>query len=97
MPAPQASAPVPADRIDFINKDDTWGILFALNKKIPDPRCTHTDKHFHKIRTADMEKRDHRLTGNRPGQKRFAGAGRTQQQHPFGDSASKAGILCWVL
>ena len=37
--------------INFINKDNTWSILFSLFKHISNPRCAYANKHFNKIRT----------------------------------------------
>ena len=42
-----------ADRIDLINKYDTWCLLIGLFKKITDLGSTHTHKHLHKFRTGN--------------------------------------------
>ena len=91
MSAAQTGAPMPPHGVNFIDKDDAGGILFALDKQVPDPGGAHADKHFHKIGTADAEKRHPGFTGNGPGQQGFAGSRGAHQQDPFGDAAAQAG------
>jgi len=45
------------DRVNFIDKDNTRAIAFGLVKKVTDATGTHSNKHLHKLRAADTEKR----------------------------------------
>ena len=50
--------------IDLINKYDTWCFFICLFEQITDLGSSHADKHFHKFRTGNGEKRYFCLTSN---------------------------------
>ena len=85
-----------ADGVDFIDIDDAGGVFLPLDKKVPDPGGADADEHFHKIRAADAEKWDPRLTGNGPGQQGLPGPGGTDQQDALGNAAAQAGEFLGV-
>src|SRR5690625_4339629 len=47
--APQAGTTLSTDRVNFINKDNTWGLLFGLLEHVTHTRRTNPDKHLDKI------------------------------------------------
>ena len=49
MAAAQASAAVPSHSIDFINKDDAGGILFALLEQVTHAARAHAYEHLDEI------------------------------------------------
>ena len=72
-----------ADRVNFVDEDQTGRILARLLKHIADPARADTDKHLHKIRSADGKERHIRLAGNRFGHQGLSGSRRTEQQRSF--------------
>ena len=76
-------------RINLVNKDDTRSIFLALFEHIAHPACPDTNKHFHKIRTGDGEKRYVGFAGNSPCQQGFTCTRRTNQQHPLWNLAAQ--------
>src|SRR5437667_39030 len=74
-----------ADRIDFIDKDNSWSSFFGFAKKITNTTCSNTHKHFHKFRTTHVEKRYIGLTSHCLGKECFSGARSTHEEDAFGD------------
>ncbi len=72
-------APPPANRVNFIQKYDTRRAFLGGAEQIAYPRGADTDKHLHKIGTADGEKGRFGFAGYRFGQQGFAHAGRSDQ------------------
>ena len=66
--ASQTCAAVTSDGVDFIDEDDAGGVLLALGEEIPHTRRPDADEHLDEIGSADAQKGDIRLTGDRPGQ-----------------------------
>ena len=60
-------------------------------------RCAHADKHLHKFRAGDGEKRHVRLTRNGFGQHRLAGSRRADEQDTLGHGRADVLILCRVV
>ena len=73
MTATHACAPVPAYRIYLVDKNNARSLLLGLFKHVPHSGSTHTNKHFHKIRTRNTEERDLGFTGNRFRKESFTG------------------------
>jgi len=96
MSAAQTGAPMAPYRVDFIDKNDAGGVFLCLAEKVPHAGRSNADKHFHKIRAADAQKRHVRLPGNRARQKGFSGSGRPHQQKPLGNAAAQFGIFLGV-
>ena len=46
-----ACTTVTSNGVDFVDKDDTWRVLFRLFEHVTHTRCAHADKHFNKVRT----------------------------------------------
>ncbi len=89
MAPAQTGATVAAYRIDFIDEDDTGGVLLCLFEHIAHASSTDTDKHFDKIGTGNRKKRHLGFTGNRLRQQGFTGPGRTHHQHATGNPAAQ--------
>ena len=47
--AAKASAAMPTNSIDLVDKDDARGILLALFEEVTHTRCANADKHFNKV------------------------------------------------
>ena len=75
-----------ANRVDFIDKDDTWRVLFGLLKKVAHSRRADAHEHLDKLRTADAVESDVRFTSHRARNERFACARRAHQQYAFGNT-----------
>ena len=54
-----------SDGIDFINKDNTWSILFALLKHVANTRGSDSHKHFNKIGSTNRKEGDIGFTSHR--------------------------------
>ena len=76
---------LPADGIDFIDKDQAGTVFLGPFEKIPHPACANTHEHLHEFGTRKREERHARLASDRFGEKCFAGAGGAYQQHTFGN------------
>ena len=79
--AAQAGAPVAADRVDFIDKDDAWRVFLGLFEHIPNSGGADANEHLHEIRSRDGEKRHTRLAGNGLGQQGLAGSRQPDHQN----------------
>ena len=89
--------PGAADRVDFVNKDNTGSHLCRLLEQVPHPAGAHAHKHLHEIRTGDGEEGHIRLTGHRLGKQGLAGTGRAHQQRTLGKLGTDGGILLGVV
>ena len=49
MTASKPSAALAADRVNFINEDDAWRVLFRFAKQIARTSSAYAHKHFHKL------------------------------------------------
>src|SRR5437870_3910107 len=76
---------VAADGVDLVDEDDGRGARLGLLEQVADPGGADADEHLDEVRTRDREEGHARLTGNRPGEQRLAGAGRAEQEHALGD------------
>ena len=77
-----------SDGIHLINKNDTRSHGLCLLKEVTNSRSTDTDKHFHKVRTAQREERHIGFSGYGFGQKGFTGSRRAHQQSSFRKSGT---------
>ena len=87
--ATETSAAMPADRVDFVDEDDARRILFGLLEHVPDAARADPHEHFYEVRPGDREERHARLAGDGSCQKRFACAGRADEQDATGNAASE--------
>ena len=86
-----------ADCVDFIDKDDGRRGFFGRVEKVTYTRRTHTDIHFHEIRTGNREERHIRFSGDCLGKQRFTRAGRADKQHAARNFCTKLGKLFRIL
>ena len=63
------------DRIDLIDKNNAWGLLFRLIKHVANARCANADKHLDKIRSRNREERHFSFAGNRFSKQGFTRTG----------------------
>ena len=61
----QTGSTASSNSINFIDENNAGRIFLSLFKEISNPTCSYPDKHFYKIRPADAEKRNFRLSGDR--------------------------------
>ena len=95
--AAEAGAAMAADRVDFVDEDDAGRLLLGLLEHVADARGAHADEHLDEVRAGDGEERHLRFAGDRLGEQRLAGAGRTDHQHAARDLAAEALELARVL
>ncbi len=88
--AAQSSTAMAADRVDFIDEHDARCVLFRLFEHVADTAGANADEHFHKIGAGNRKERHIRFARNGTREQRFAGTGRANEQHAFGDAATKA-------
>jgi hypothetical protein len=74
-----------SDRVDLVDEHDRRRVLLRLLEEVPDPRRADADEHLDEVRTRDGVEGHARLTGDRAGEERLAGARRAEQQHASGD------------
>ena len=77
MSAAQTAASSSRHSVDLIDKDDTRRISLGILKQIADTRRADTDKHLHKIRTGNTEKRNARFSCDRFRKQRLTGSRRS--------------------
>jgi len=97
MAAAHAGAAVAADGVDLVHEDDAWRVLLGLLEQVAHAACADADEHLDEIGARDREERHARLTRDRAGEQRLAGAGRSEQQHPLGDARAQRLELLRVL
>ena len=95
--AAHAGAAMTADRVDFIDKDDTGSVLLCLFEQIAHAAGAHAHEHFHEFGAADAEEGRTGFTGYRFGQQSLAGTRRSDHQHPFGDARAQGRELFRLL
>ena len=97
MTAADISAAGPAERVEFVDKDDRRSVFASLLEEVAYPGRTHPDKHLDKLRSGDRKERHFGFAGDRTGQQCLAGAGRADQQHPFGRPPAEPAIGLGIL
>ena len=75
----------PAQGVQLVNENNGGRAQPGLLKQVAHAGRAHPHKHFDKFAARDREKRHAGLPRHRLGQKRFARAGWTHQQHTFGN------------
>lgn len=86
--AAHAGSPPAGNRVDLIDKDDAGRIFLGVLKKVADAGRTHTDKHFHKVRSGNAEEGNSRLACHRFGKQRLSCTRRAHQENTLGDPGS---------
>ena len=94
--AAQPSAALAAHGVDFVNKNQTGGVLLALNKEIAHAGRAHAHEHFHKVGTGDGEKRHTGFSGHGPGKQGLTCTGRPHKQHALGNAPAQPGKLLGI-
>src|SRR5579884_3702763 len=97
MSAAHAGTAAAANRIDFINKDNTGGVFLGFGKQVTDTRGTNADEHFNELRPGNTKVGYIGLASYCPGQQGLTGAGRTDQQYTFRNTGAHAGKFLRVL
>ena len=92
MSAAKTRPPMSTNSIDLVDKNNTRGVLFPLDKQIPHTGRSHTDKHFNKIRAADTKKRHLSLSCNRAGSTRVLDNNSASAISPKASRAANDGI-----
>ena len=64
MTATKTRATLSGNRINLIDKHDTWCILLCILKQITHTARTNTDEHLDEIRTGNREERNTSFSGN---------------------------------
>ena len=80
-----------ADRVDFVDEDDTRRIALGLLEHVAHAARAHADKHFDEIGTRDGEEGDAGFTRDRAGEQRLAGARRADEQRALRNLAAELG------
>jgi hypothetical protein len=69
--------------VDLVDEDDRRRALAGLGEQVADSRSPDTDEHLDEAGAADRKERDPGLSGDRPGQQRLPGPGRTDEEYPL--------------
>ncbi len=75
----KARTAMPADRVDFVDEDDTRRVLLRLLEHVSDAARADADEHLDEIRTGDREERHVCLTRDRACEQRLTRAWRANQ------------------
>ena len=87
--ATEACAALTAHCVNFVDENDAGRVFFGVFEHVAHTGRTHADKHLHKIRTRDAEKRHLGLARNRLGQQGFTGTRRAHHQHAARDAPTQ--------
>ena len=79
--ATDASAPLSAHRIDFIDEDQARAVFLGALEKVTHPTGANPHEHFDKFGARKRKEGNARLTGDGFGKQRFARAWGAHQQH----------------
>src|SRR4030095_7284169 len=96
MAAAKARAAVSADRINFVDEDDTRGVLLALLEQVADARGADADEHLDKVGPADGEKWNVRFARDGACQQRLAGSRGSHQKDAFRNAAAEFLEFLWL-
>jgi len=75
--------------VDLIDEDDAGRLLFCLFEKVPHSGRSHANEHLYEFRSADIEERDTRLTGDCPCEQGFSRSRGPHEQGPFREAAAQ--------
>ena len=87
--AAQPGAALAADRVDLVHEDDAGAVALGLVEEVAHAGGADAHEHLHELGAGDAEEGHARLTGDRPGQQRLAGARRADQQHAARDARAE--------
>ena len=97
MSAAHSCTTLTSDGVDLVDENDARAVLLGLLEHVAHPGGTDAHEHLYEVRAGDREERHTGLTGDRAGQQRLAGTGRTEEQHPLGDLGAQGLIPGRVL
>ena len=86
-----------AQGIQLVDEDDARGLLLGLGEEVAHARGPHADEHLHEVRAGQAEERHAGLSRDGLGQQRLSGAGRADDEHPFGDLPAEAPVALGIL
>ena len=86
-----------ANRINLVDEHNAGRLFTRLLEQVAHLGRAHTDEHLHELRAGDREERHVRLTCDRLGEQRFAGARRADKQRAFGQLCADACIFAGVM
>src|SRR5271165_1682203 len=89
MTTAQPGASDPADGIDLVDEQDARTVFLGRLEHVANAAGTHANEHLDEFRARDRVERHTGLTSDCPPQQRLAGARRTDQQNPLGNTAPK--------
>ena len=93
----EAGAAMAADGVDLVHEDDAGRVLLGLLEEVAHAGGADADEHLDEVRARDREERHARLTRDRAGQQRLAGAGRPVEQDALRDPRAERLELLRVL
>ena len=96
MSAADSCASLAAYGIDFVYENNARSVFLRLFKKVPHSGCTHADKHFNEVRTADCKERHARFAGCGLGNVGFSCSRRPHKQNSLRNSGSELSVFSWV-
>ena len=94
---PHMHAALPADRVEFVDEYDAWGLRSGLLEQVTNAGGSYTYKHFHKIASAQRKEWNPRFSGDGFCQQCLARSGGADQQHSFGNFSPKGLVPFGVL
>src|SRR5438067_2433161 len=81
--------PRAADRVDLVDEDDARRVLLRLLEHVAHARRADADEHLDEVGARDGKERNLRLTRDRAGEERLAGARVADHQHAARDTAAE--------
>src|SRR4029079_9885027 len=87
--AAETRAAMAADRVDLVDAHDAGRTLLRLLEHVAHARRADADEHLDAVRARDREERHLAFAGDRLGEQRLAGAGRTHHQHAARNPAAE--------
>ena len=87
--AAQTRTALTAHRVNLVDEHNTRRVLFRVLEHVTHACRAYADKHFHKVRTGNREKRHFSLARNGTRQQRFTGTRTTHHQHATWNASPK--------
>ena len=92
-----SAAALLSDGVDFVDKDDTGGLLLGLAEQIAHLGRAHADEHLDEFRSGHGEEGYTRLARYGLGKHRLAGSRRADQQNAFGHLSPDLAVFLRIL
>src|ERR1700722_3333162 len=96
MASTDSGTAMPSDSVDFIYKDNAICMFLSLVEYITNPICSHSDKHFNKIRARYGKKGPVGLSCRGFCNHGLATTRRSNQKNALRDSTTKRSEFCRV-